>query len=90
MVLNNTNFDGSWIVAEKMRELVQTLHFTFESGHCSVTISAGVCGFVAIDSGDPVPEFEELIKEADDRLYKAKQNGRNRVEKRLIGNRDVS
>ncbi|MCP4377317.1 MAG: diguanylate cyclase [bacterium] len=38
IVLNNTNLNGSLIVAEKMREWVKQLEFTFESGLCTVTI----------------------------------------------------
>lgn len=90
VVLNNTSLNGSMTVAEKMRELVQQLHFTFESEPCSVTISIGICGYIAADSGEPMPEFVELIKEADGQLYQAKENGRNRVETTTIRDKNVS
>ncbi len=84
VVLNNTSLNGSFVVAEKMRELVTQLHFKFETGSCSVTISAGICGYIAAESGEPSAKFEELIKEADLQLYQAKENGRNRVESTMI------
>ncbi|MCP4338516.1 MAG: diguanylate cyclase [Desulfobulbaceae bacterium] len=54
------------------------------------TISSGVCAFVPTDSDAPAPELEELIKEADNQLYQAKENGRDRVEAPMICSVDVS
>lgn len=91
IVLNNTNLNGSLIVAEKMRKLVKQLQFTFDSGLCTVTISAGVCVFVPTDSGaSHAPELKELIKEADKQLYLAKENGRDRVEASTVNSMCVS
>jgi diguanylate cyclase (GGDEF)-like protein len=40
------------------------------------TLSIGVC----CRSGEQITSLNAIIKEADDALYRAKNNGRNRVE----------
>ena len=58
---------------EKLREKVAATSFITEKGETlSVTISVGVCVNLA-DS------LEQMIKVADERLYKAKNSGRNQV-----------
>jgi diguanylate cyclase (GGDEF)-like protein len=84
VVLNNTKLNGAFNVAEKMRTAVERLQFTFEQSSCSVTISAGICVYVAADSGQPVAELVAIIREADRQLYLAKNNGRNRIEHSII------
>jgi diguanylate cyclase (GGDEF)-like protein len=49
--------------------------FEVPNGHLQVTMSFGVS-----ELGPDVETSEALIKQADHALYKAKQNGRNRVE----------
>ena len=86
VILGNTDLNGSLIVAQKMRKLVKQLQFIFDSGPCSVTISSGVCTLVPTESDNSsVPTLEEIIKEADNKLYQAKKNGRDRVEGSVIG-----
>jgi two-component system cell cycle response regulator len=48
--------------------------FMFEGRHIPVTISVGVAELTP-----DVATYDDLIKRADARLYKAKQTGRNRV-----------
>jgi diguanylate cyclase (GGDEF)-like protein len=45
------------------------------AGNLSVTVSIGVA-----DSGKDAREVEQVIQAADKALYRAKHNGRNRVE----------
>jgi diguanylate cyclase (GGDEF)-like protein len=60
-------------IAEYIREKIEKHHFE-EVGH--VTCSFGVyCHQIDIKK-----DFEELIKKADEALYKAKEKGKNRVE----------
>jgi diguanylate cyclase (GGDEF)-like protein len=76
-MLPNTPPEGVEKVAEKLRESVESLQINNEDSLCGsvVTISLGVA---AAPRGDVV--FETLLKKADEALYAAKQNGRNRVE----------
>jgi two-component system cell cycle response regulator len=60
--------------AEKIRKLVEKTIFKFEDTRIPVTISVGVCSLQQ-ESSNPV----DFIKQADDKLYQAKNNGRNQV-----------
>jgi diguanylate cyclase (GGDEF)-like protein len=76
VLLPNTRQDGALVVAEKIRKALATHTFTDEGGKPirEVTLSGGVSTF---------PEHgrtsTELIQAADAALYRAKQEGRNRV-----------
>ncbi len=62
-------------VAEKLRRTVEEIPFSSEGRPYSVTISLGVASI----QGNEVLNPQELIQRADERLYKAKHDGRNRV-----------
>ena len=66
-----TDLDGALKLAEKLRQTVEKHQFPTVK---NVTISLGVAQY--IDEETP----EEFIIRADTALYKAKENGRNRVE----------
>ncbi len=76
LVLIETNKGAAKIVAEKMRKLIE--HQKFECGEKQplgkVTISTGVATFP-----EDGKEFDDLVHVADQRLYLAKQAGRNTV-----------
>lgn len=76
LVLVETNKQSAAIVAEKIKKLIDEHSFTSVNGNGGhhVTISMGVSTFP-----DDAATSDELIKIADDRLYRAKKNGRNRV-----------
>ena len=63
--------------AMKIRKLVEKTPFRFEDTRIPVTISLGVASSELIE--DHAMEWDLLIKEADQRLYRAKHEGRNRV-----------
>jgi diguanylate cyclase (GGDEF)-like protein len=60
--------------ADKIRRLIEKAVFKFEDTEIPITISIGVAAY-APESGD----VAEFIKVADDKLYQAKTQGRNRV-----------
>jgi diguanylate cyclase (GGDEF)-like protein len=66
--------DGARITAEKVRRIVESTPLRYEQQIIPVTVSLGVSQIVAADTTP-----EELYKRADERLYEAKQGGRNRV-----------
>ena len=76
LVLPGTSLQGGITVAEQLREDVQTIPFEPPMEKLAVTVSAGVATFPAT----PVNDVDSLIRQADEALYRAKQNGRNRVE----------
>ena len=71
MLLPSTSLDGAKVVAEKFRKLIEQ-HVFFND--LKLTCSFGIAEFTEYDSK------ESFIKRADDLLYIAKKNGRNRVE----------
>jgi diguanylate cyclase (GGDEF)-like protein len=75
LVLVETNSEGAVIAAERIREAVAEHQFRFESTPIKLTISIGV----ATTSGDMTLTPASLLKAADDNLFQAKREGRNRV-----------
>jgi len=75
VVLPETNHDGGLIVAERLRTLVEKHHFQYEGKSFPVTISVGM----ATTNGDETLTPSELLRQADEKLYQAKHQGRNRV-----------
>ncbi|MGD2109029.1 MAG: GGDEF domain-containing protein [Phycisphaerae bacterium] len=77
VVAPNAKPEGAGILAERLREAVESQ--TVPSGdkvlNATVSIGVGVATTVT-DASDA----KALFKAADDQLYKAKSNGRNRVE----------
>jgi len=78
IALSNTPLEGAMNVAEAVRENVQKMKIEHvKSLPLQVaTLSLGV----ATLEDEALISYEELIKQADISLYKAKENGRNRVE----------
>jgi diguanylate cyclase (GGDEF)-like protein len=75
ILLPDTGWQGALTFAERLRRRVDDFTFGPPGNPMTITISIGV----ALARGtDPISP-EELLKEADRSLYKAKQQGRNRV-----------
>jgi len=75
IVLPETTHEGAMGAAERIRALIEKRRFQYEGKTYPVTISVGV----ATTSGDHTMTPTELIRSADDKLYEAKDKGRNRV-----------
>ncbi|HLC18987.1 MAG TPA: diguanylate cyclase [Thermodesulfobacteriota bacterium] len=67
VLLPETSLESAGLVAERIRKAVEE--------DSPVTVSLGVASFC-----DGMEKGEELLEEADKALYRAKHNGRNRVE----------
>lgn len=77
VILPNTPIEGALVVGERMRAMVARLELR-HSEHCGsacVTISVGVATTVP----NRVSSANHLLEAADTALYRAKQDGRNRV-----------
>ncbi|HEY6898602.1 MAG TPA: diguanylate cyclase [Rhodocyclaceae bacterium] len=74
IILQNTDGDGAIPVAEKIRTAVEELKVQVAGGVLQKTISIGIADFPK-DSDT----FWQAIKFADVALYRAKEDGRNRV-----------
>ncbi|MGH8026198.1 MAG: bifunctional diguanylate cyclase/phosphodiesterase [Pseudoxanthomonas sp.] len=65
---------GARVLAERLRECIEALMFTWQTH--TYTISASI-GVVVVDHGEPT--LKDLLAWADTACYLAKENGRNRV-----------
>jgi diguanylate cyclase (GGDEF)-like protein len=75
-VLPSTELAAAGAVAERLRKLTANLSFAKEgAADLELTISAGV----ALVSPGSIVNADDLIRQADTALYRAKQDGRNRV-----------
>jgi two-component system, cell cycle response regulator len=77
IILPEQSLEATSVAAERLRRGVEDLAMSHESNlpQGVVTISVGLA---VLSPGEKKP-FEELLKEADDALYAAKEAGRNRV-----------
>jgi two-component system cell cycle response regulator len=75
IILPHAEWSEALIVAERIRKAVEAAEMQGSSGETfSITVSQGVGSYTGDD------DIHSLIQRADAALYKAKENGRNRVE----------
>lgn len=77
VIMPHTDTDGAMRAAERLRVAIKDCHFEGLPAAGSITVSIGVSTFAEGVETD----MDGLIKQADEALYRAKLNGRNRVEK---------
>jgi len=77
VVLPNTDAKGIAVVAERMRNNVESLKIGHPKSRVGKIVTISLGGATAIPANDSAPA--QLISEADDALYLAKRDGRNRV-----------
>lgn len=68
-------YPGALQLAERVRALVEEHVFSYEGRSIKVTLSIGVSTWKPVMKEN----FEEMIRQADQALYSAKEAGRNRV-----------
>ena len=82
IILPETNFSGSQKMAARLHKNVDDMKISLDDEEISITASFGVCGSAATPSQLLTPD--SLIKQADELLYQAKKEGRNRVVSKLL------
>jgi two-component system cell cycle response regulator len=75
-LIPDSHADEAARVAERIRKAIESTTFAGDKADLRVTVSLGVAQYPAAG----VDSIETLIREADKALYRAKVNGRNRVE----------
>ncbi|MFH1349637.1 MAG: sensor domain-containing diguanylate cyclase [Pseudomonadota bacterium] len=76
VIMPNTDEAGAMVVAERVRKHCQDNEFSGQAEPLHVTLSGGVA-FMDQDSWVP---GQELLRRADESLYRAKEGGRNRIQ----------
>ena len=83
IILPETDIDTATPVVEKVREMVGRLPFHFRDENIQITMSFGLIEFKDGCSAEDAKDVQQsiLFERADKALYRAKSNGRNRVER---------
>jgi len=76
VVITHVEKQNIQIVIDRIRHQLEAETFTFDGRTFGITVSFGISGL----QGGTMPNFTELIREADAALYAAKRAGRNRME----------
>jgi diguanylate cyclase (GGDEF)-like protein len=74
VLLPHTLHDGALLAAERLREAINQISIPWNDEVITVTISTGVA-----TADNPEEDLEALLQRADQALYRAKDEGRNRV-----------
>lgn len=74
IVLNNVNEEKAFKIANRMRKFLEKHSFIYENNKINITSSFGVYSVIGKQLS-----IDELLKEVDKNLYKAKNSGRNIV-----------
>lgn len=75
IILPECDLKGALEIAKRIQKSLADNCVRHKGVEVSVTISIGICSYSSIHKS-----FEELIKDADTAMYRAKENGRNRIE----------
>jgi len=75
LILPEAGLEESFIIAERIRHLVENTSFDVGQAEINLTVSSGISNFPVHRASSK----EELVKMADLALYDAKRGGRNRV-----------
>lgn len=75
ILLRGVDLAATTRLAERLRTMISARPALFEGNYVPVTVSLGCAALPCAQS----PTAEELVRRADERLYRAKTGGRNRV-----------
>ncbi len=74
LLLPETDANGAHIVAEKIRTEIESATIEYNDARLSVTMSFGIA-----EMNGENERIDDIVKRADQALYRAKQQGKNRV-----------
>ena len=79
VLLRSTRLEHAFVVAERIRRRIENLEVTHHGRRIPCTASIGVATL-----GGNIGRAADLVEAAQERLYQAKRNGRNRTESALF------
>lgn len=75
IILPNCDLTGGIEIANRIQSALANCNYISKGKEISMTLSIGVCTLT-----DKHTRFEQLVNDADNAMYLAKKNGRNRIE----------
>ena len=75
ILLPDTNLLGTAVLAERIRKSIEREQFVVTDKIVQITVSIGIASL----SADPAQSVDQMLAVADNRLYLAKEKGRNRI-----------
>ena len=75
IIMPETNIDGALIPVQRLRRTIEEYDFEYNGIKSKTTVSIGLTM-----NYQNLNTTTEILKTADDALYRAKENGRNKVE----------
>lgn len=87
VVLTEIEIQGAKAFAERLRAKIEATHFESDSHSIDLTSSIG---FAIASPSEVSVDARSLVRQADQQLYKAKENGRNRVESLQVTSKEAS
>jgi len=78
VAMPDTDLAFASVVAERLRQEISELKFHLHAGREALTVTVSI-GLASTENGPEDDSAQKLIKRADEALYEAKTNGRNRV-----------
>ncbi|MBU0665846.1 MAG: diguanylate cyclase [Nanoarchaeota archaeon] len=80
LLLPETTFDAAYNLADRLRERISSAPYSPKKDFIkSVTVSGGVATYNPPSKGDFNISINQIVKAADDALYKAKLAGKNQI-----------
>lgn len=79
VILPETEIEGALVVAERIRQGIQSIPLSCREQRLTITASGGVASSSQAGNCECVTS-KSLVQAADEALYRAKNNGRNRIE----------
>lgn len=86
ILLPETDLQHACAIAERIRQTIARMDFELLKQSLSITLSIGVSsldGNVGYPMSDTEALAKQLVKDADDQVYRAKKNGRNQISSKL-------
>jgi diguanylate cyclase (GGDEF)-like protein len=74
LVLPETNSQNAAIIGERIRANVEKMVFNWEGKEIKLTLSGGIATY-----SEGTPDVLSLVREADQAVYMAKEQGKNRI-----------
>ncbi|MFQ3574112.1 MAG: GGDEF domain-containing protein, partial [Thermodesulfovibrionales bacterium] len=74
-ILPDTRLENAYDVAERIRLAIQNEHIIYKSHPINFTVSGGVA-----ELNEDMISYDDLVRYADNALYVAKKNGKNKTE----------